>query len=160
MGSPEDVVLEANERKQITLVAEINPALLQNGLHAGTVNIKNDTEEIHIPYVLFMEEPNYPRVMAFQFAHSDQKNGYYYEYYLPAGAEESGIALYDPDTFHYVGSLVENEQSERGMVSGELQDLKVKPGRYKALIYARSEGAEDTIETMIDIGEEFLPPPK
>lgn len=158
--APEDVVVEAHGKKQITLVAEINPGLLQNGLHAGTVYVKNDTEEIHIPYVLFMEEPNYPRVMAFQFAHSDQKNGYYYEYYLPAGAEESGIVLYDPDTFQYVDSLIENERSERGMVSGELQDLKVKPGRYKALIYARSEGAEDTIETMIDIGEEFLPPPK
>ncbi|GAF16806.1 LOW QUALITY PROTEIN: subtilase family domain protein [Bacillus sp. JCM 19046] len=158
--SVEDVTIPPMQKREVTLTAEINPALLQNGLHTGHVKIKGDGSEVNLPYMLFMEEPNYPRVMAFQFAHSDKAHGYYYEYYLPGGAEESGVALYDPDTFEFKAHLVKNEKSARGMVSGELDHLTVEPGRYKALIYAKNEGKEDTIESFIDIGEEWLPPVK
>lgn len=158
--SVEDVTVAPNKKQEIRLTAEINPALLQNGLHTGHVKIKGEGSVINVPYMLFMEEPNYPRVMAFQFAHSDKAHGYYYEYYLPGGAEESGVALYDPDTFEFKAHLVKNGQSSRGMVSGELDQVTVKPGRYKALIYAKNEGEEDTIESFIDIGEEWLPPPR
>ncbi|PAE88883.1 S8 family serine peptidase [Shouchella clausii] len=156
--TPFSVTVGPNEKKQVTLAADIDPALLQEGLHAGTVEITGGSDTIRLPYVLFMEEPNYPRVMAFQFVHGDAKNSYYYEYYLPGGAEESGIALFDPDTFEFVDVLVSHEHSERGMVSGELSDLNVAPGRYRALVFAKSEGVKDTIEAFIDVGEPPLFP--
>ncbi|WZY00160.1 S8 family serine peptidase [Bacillus sp. FSL W7-1360] len=151
--TPYAVRVVPGEKKVVQLSADIFPAALQEGLHAGIITIKGDRLPIEVPYVLFMEEPNYPRVMAFQFAHADKKNHYYYEYYLPGGAEKSGIALYDPDTFTFVTNLVENEQTHRGMISGELSDVTVPPGRYKALVYAEQSGVQDTIETYIEIGQ-------
>ncbi|WP_099304495.1 S8 family serine peptidase [Bacillus sp. Marseille-P3800] len=154
----EGVKVEAQSTQAVTLKATIDTNLLQSGLHTGLINVNENENAITIPYMLFMEEPNYPRVMAFQMAHSDKENGYYYEYYLPGGAEESSVHLYDPDTFEYIATIVENQNQKRGMVSGEIDDLNVEPGRYLAFIHAVNEGKSDTIEAIVDVGEEWVGP--
>ncbi|WP_059104138.1 S8 family serine peptidase [Shouchella shacheensis] len=154
--TPYATEIPAGEMRTVQLAADIMPALLSEGLHAGQIEITGDKDSIRVPYVLFMEEPDYPRVMAFQFAHGDEKDSYYYEYYLPGGAEESGIALYDPDTYEFITYLVSNTDSDRGMISGELHHPKLKPGSYKALVFAKQDGVEDTVEAMIEIGEDVL----
>ncbi len=70
--------------------------MLKEGIHYGDIVIEGGKEQIAIPYVFFIEEPNYPRVMAFNFGVGDHPGDYRYELYLPGGAEEVGIALYDP----------------------------------------------------------------
>ncbi|WP_281284315.1 S8 family serine peptidase [Shouchella miscanthi] len=154
----EKVTVNGQSKKAFTLTATIDQQAIQKGLHTGYITVRNHEEEIDLPYMLFIEEPNYPRVMAFQMAHSDKANGYYYEYYLPSGAEESSVHLFDPDTLEFVATIIENKDQSRGMVNGEITNLQIAPGRYKALIYAKNEGKTDTLEAMIDIGEEWIGP--
>ncbi|TSB44776.1 S8 family serine peptidase [Alkalicoccobacillus porphyridii] len=152
--APPAVSLKPGEKQKVELSLDLMPSILGEGIHYDHIKITGGKEDILLPYILFMEEPDYPRVMAFQFVHGDLPNTYRYEYYLPGGAEESGIALYDPDTFQFITYLETRDHTDRGMVTAEISEVALPPGLYKALVYAKQEGKEDIIESMIYIGEE------
>ncbi|MDQ0207043.1 S8 family serine peptidase [Alkalicoccobacillus murimartini] len=152
--APSAITLKPKEKQEVTLSLDLMPSILGEGIHYDHIKITGGREDILVPYILFMEEPDYPRVMAFQFVHGDKPNTYRYEYYLPGGAEESGIALYDPDTFQFITYLETRDHTDRGMVQAEMTDVSLPPGMYKALVFAKQEGRQDIIESMIQIDEE------
>ncbi|ERN51924.1 S8 family serine peptidase [Alkalihalophilus marmarensis] len=154
---PFATTLKPGEKREVKLQLDMLPSVLAEGIHHGDILIEGGRETITVPYVFFIEEPNYPRLMAFNFGQGDTADTYRYELYLPGGAEEFGIVLYDPDTFEFVTFLDSKEDIGRGMVEGTLTDVDLEDGVYKALIYAVNDGQEDTIEAWITIGEE-LPP--
>ncbi|MDT8860437.1 S8 family serine peptidase [Alkalihalobacillus sp. MEB130] len=144
--------IKPGEKKEVTVQLDMFPAVLAEGIHHGDIVIEGGPDPISIPYVFFIEEPNYPRAMAFNFGHGDRPGEYRYELYLPGGAEEMGIAVYDPDTFQFVKFLDFKEDVGRGMVGKEWENLDLPDGTYKALVFAKKDGREDTIETNITIG--------
>ncbi|NEU30406.1 S8 family serine peptidase [bacterium LRH843] len=150
---PFSTILAPGKSEEITVQLDLLPAVLKEGIHYGDIIVEGGQEDISVPYVFFIEEPDYPRVMAFNFGHGDSRGEYRYELYLPGGAEEMGIALYDADTFEFIRFLDVKHNIGRGMVSGEWKDLDLPDGTYKALIYASQDGKEDTIESRIEIGE-------
>ncbi|MFA9457655.1 S8 family serine peptidase [Halalkalibacter sp. AB-rgal2] len=154
---PFSLDLKPGEKKEVQVELDLFPAVLEEGIHHGHIEIEGGRDEISIPYVFFIEEPNYPRVMAFNFGVGDHPGDYRYELYLPGGAEEMGIALYDPDTFEFIQFLDVKYNIGRGMVSGTWSKPSVEDGTYKALVYARKDGKEDTIETVITIGDIIRP---
>ncbi len=150
---PYATIVKANEEKKVPVTIDIAPHILSSGIHYGDFIIEGGKEDIRVPYMFFIEEPNYPRLMAFNFDYGDGQGEYRYEVYLPGGAEEVGITLYDPDTFQFISYLDVKEDVDRGMLEVNLRDLDIKDGLYKTLIYARKDGKEDTLETKIFIGE-------
>ena len=76
-------------------------------------------KEIQIPYLFVLEEPNYPRVMGFDFGAGDDAKTYRYEVYLPGGAEEFGIALFDADTYRFIQFL----DWKRNIGKGQIQEV-------------------------------------
>ncbi len=142
-------------KKEVEVVMDIFPAVLKEGVHHGDIVIQGGREDIRVPYLFFIEEPDYPRVMAFSFERGDSISTYRYEMYLPGGAAEVGIALYDPDTFEFITYLDTKEDIGRGLLEVELEGIKLPDGIYKALVFARQDGKEDTLETMVIIGDEL-----
>ena len=149
---PFSVTLKPNEAKKVPITIDILPAVFQTGIHYGEFIVEGGKESVRVPYMFFIEEPNYPRLMAFSFEFGDEQGEYRYELYLPGGADEVGIALYDPDTFQFVSYLDVKESVDRGMLEVELENLEIEEGIYKTLVYAEKDGKEDLIETMIYIG--------
>ncbi len=149
---PFATTIKPGKKKEVTVKLDLFPAVLAEGIHHGDIVIEGGKDPISIPYVFFIEEPDYPRAMAFNFGHGDRPGEYRYELYLPGGAEEMGIALYDPDTFQFVKFLDFKEDVGRGMVGKEWDNLDLPDGNYKALIFAKKDGKEDTIESTITIG--------
>ncbi|WNF37280.1 S8 family serine peptidase [Bacillaceae bacterium IKA-2] len=152
---PFAIHLKPNEARKIPITIDILPAVFKSGIHYGEFLVEAGKDTVRIPYMFFIEEPNYPRLMAFSFEFGDKKGQYRYEIYLPGGAEEVGIALYDPDTFQFISYLDVKQNVDRGMLEVELDQLTLEDGIYKALVYASKEGREDLIETMIYIGEDL-----
>lgn len=152
---PFSFTLQPKEKKQVSITMDIFPAVLKDGIHHGEVVISSKDDKIYVPYLFFIEEPDYPRVMAFHFEHGDEPDTFRYELYLPGGAEEVGIALYDPDTFQFIKYLDAKKNVDRGLLEGEISCEDLKDGVYKALVFASQDGKEDTIETMIYIGDEI-----
>ncbi|WP_273717105.1 S8 family serine peptidase [Alkalihalobacillus pseudalcaliphilus] len=154
---PYATTIAPGEKKEIELSVDLMPSVLAEGLHHGDIFIEGGTDKVSVPFVFFIEEPDYPRLMSFHFGHGDKVDSYRYELYLPGGAEEVGIAVYDPDTFQFLTYLDVQYDLGRGMVGGEIHDIDLEDGIYKALVYAKQEGREDAVEAWILIGAE-LPP--
>lgn len=154
---PFSTVVKPNEEKIVSITIDILPSVFQSGIHYGHFTVEGGDEDILVPYMFFIEEPDYPRLMAFNFEFGDQQGEYRYEVYLPGGAEEVGVALYDPDTFQFITYLDTKEDINRGMLEVQLKDLNLQDGLYKALVFAHKDGKEDTLETIIYVGEHPVP---
>ncbi|WP_235820440.1 S8 family serine peptidase [Halalkalibacter krulwichiae] len=153
---PFSTTIKPGEKRDVKVNLDLFPQVLAEGTHHGEIIIEGGKEPILVPYVFFIEEPDYPRAMAFNFGPGDQPDQYRYELYLPGGAEEMGIALYDADTFQFVKFLDVKKNVGRGMVGQVWDKLDVPDGTYKALIYARKDGKEDTLESTIIVGPQVL----
>ena len=78
---------------------------MKKGVYDGYLTLIEGTRKISLPFLYVKEEPDYPRVMGFEFEQGDSTGTYRYEMYLPRGADEFGIALYHADTLAFAGFL-------------------------------------------------------
>ncbi|WP_416147766.1 S8 family serine peptidase [Salipaludibacillus sp. HK11] len=150
---PFSVWIEPGEKKEVEVSIDVFPSVFEAGIYHDRISVKSGDDVTEIPYLFFVEEPNYPRLMSFMFENETEKNQYHYEVYLPGGADELGIALYDPDTFQFISYLDVEEEVHRGMFEKDLIVEEVPPGIYKALIFAKKGDQEDTVEQMLYLGE-------
>ncbi|ESU34338.1 hypothetical protein G3A_01515 [Bacillus sp. 17376] len=151
---PMSFALKPNEAKNVELAMKATPDLLKDKIHDGSLVMDDGKNKIRIPYLYVLEEPDYPRVMGFDFAPADNGKAYRYEVYLPGGAEEFGIALFDPDQYRFVGFLDWGRKLENGMVGKEIPLEKLpEEGLYLAKVFAKKKGRESTIDAMIFIGK-------
>jgi minor extracellular serine protease Vpr len=149
---PMSFSLKPNEAKDVELAMKATPSLLKDKIHDGSLLIDDGGSKIRIPYLYVLEEPDYPRVMGFDFAPADNGEAYRYEVYLPGGADEFGIALFDPDQYRFVGFLDWGRKLEKGMVGKEIPLEKLpEEGMYLAKVFAKKKGRESTIDAMIFI---------
>ena len=150
---PMSIELSAGEKKEVTIKMTADPYELKEKMYDGMITIEGNGHHIHVPYLFVVEEPNYPRVMGFDFGAGDKKETYRYEVYLPGGAEEFGIALFDPDTMEFIQFLDWERNVSNGLIQQEIstEDLP-KEGIYVARIFARKAGKEDWIDTFVQIG--------
>lgn len=150
---PISVYVEPGEKQEVTISVDVFPSVFEEGMYHDRILIESDNEVINVPYLFFVEEPDYPRLMSFMFEHEAEPQKYHYEVYLPGGADELGIALYDPDTFHFITYIDVQEELHRGMFEKNIVIDDLPGGVYKALIFAKKGEQEDTIEQMLYIGD-------
>lgn len=147
--------LEPGEKKVVTISMTVDPKKFNKKVYDGRITINEGSNEINIPYLYVLEEPDYPRVMGFELGIGDKEKTYRYEVYLPGGADEFGIALFDPDTYKFVRFLDWKKGVSQGMMKQELLSKQLpEPGFYLAKVFAKKGGREDMIEVMIEITSE------
>lgn len=144
--------LEPGEKKKVAIKMTVDPKSFKRKIHDGYLTLQAGSQSIRIPYLYVLEEPNYPRVMGFDFAVGDEKGTYQYEVYLPGGAEEFGIALFNPDTYQFIDFLLTKRNVGKGLLKEEIkQDDLPESGLYLAKVFAKKSGQEDMIETSLFI---------
>ncbi len=144
---PLSFTLEPHEKKKTFITLDITPNLQKSGMHEGSVLVKADNQEIRLPFLYIIEEPDYPRIMGFQFGFGDKEGEYQYEVYLPEGAEELGIALYEADTLHFIEYLDWERDLPRGLFKKRLSEDKITAkGLVKAVVFAKKKDKEDSVE--------------
>ena len=155
---PISVKVPANGKREVSVSIDVAPKSLREGLYDGTLVVTAGSQTIRLPYLFVVGEPNYPKIMGFEFGLADQGNMYHYELYLPQGADEFGIALYDPDTLTFKGFLDWQRNIPGGLlkrdISGQFKDIP--NGVYKALIFAKKDGEESSYETTIILDKKIL----
>lgn len=147
---PTALIIPPGQKKDVSIGLDITPSVLKEGIHSDWLTINEKSNTTYLPYIFVVEEPDYPRIMGFQFGSGDSQDSYLYEAYLPGGAEEFGIALYELDSFRFVKYLDFQKNVERGLIKKQLtqNDIGLK-GTYKGLVFANNKGREDTIEVEI-----------
>ncbi len=144
--------LKPNEEKQLTVRMTIQPEHFKNKIHDGYLELNEGEHKIRIPYLYVLEEPDYPRVMGFEMGIGDKVQTYRYEVYLPGGADEFGIALFEPGSHHFVGFLDWERNVGKGTLEKEISEDKLpEAGLYIAKVFAKKGGKEDMIEAVVEI---------
>ncbi|WP_440446423.1 S8 family serine peptidase [Neobacillus bataviensis] len=144
--------LEPKQTKDVTVELTVDPALFKGKVQDGYLSLQAGAAKVQIPYLYVLEEPNYPRVMGFDFGEGDQPGQYKYEVYLPGGAEEFGIALFNPEDYRFIGFLDTGTNLKKGQLEKVLTEEQLPPkGTYLAKVFAKKAGREDFMETMITI---------
>ncbi|RID82395.1 peptidase S8 [Mesobacillus zeae] len=147
--------LEPGSKKRVEIRMNVEPAEFKGKIHDGAIFLNSASGKVRIPYLYVLEEPDYPRVMGFDFAPADKSGSYRYEVYLPGGAEEFGIALFDPDNFQFRGFLDWDRNVAKGLLQRELPQEKLPvSGTYLVKVFAKKAGREDVYETTVYIGQE------
>ena len=151
-GFPLSIKLQPHEEKQVTISMTIDAKQFIKKIYDGYLQLNEGSNQIKIPYIYVLEEPDYPRVMGFEFGNADKENTYRYEVYLPGGADEFGIALFHPGNYEFVGYLDWQRNVPIGGLEKEISKSKLPvEGLYIAKVFARKSGKEDMIEAMVEI---------
>lgn len=149
---PQTFYLKPGEKKQVTITMEVKDNHKGNEIYDGYIELDAGNQTIALPYLYVVKEPNYPRIMAFSIAPADRPDLYKYNVYLPGGAEEFGILLFDYDTHQYVQYLDWGTNLKRGLLTNEIITKgAVEPGSYIAIAFAKKAGREDYIQQVIEI---------
>ncbi|WP_285885181.1 S8 family serine peptidase [Cytobacillus oceanisediminis] len=142
--------LNPGDKKKVEIKMSADPTLLKKKIYDGYLLMKAGAESIRIPYLYVLEEPDYPRVMGFGLGKGDKPGTYRYEVYLPGGAEEFGIAMFDSESLRFMGYLDWKRNAGKGQLLQEIPADKLPgPGLYLAKVFAKKAGKEDWIETYL-----------
>jgi len=149
---PLSFTLKPKQAKDVVIHLKVDPLIFKKKLHDGYLKLNAGSEVIQIPYLYVLEEPGYPRVMGFDFAPSDKPGYYRYEVYLPGGADEFGIALFNPDDYRFVGFLDTRRNVKKGLLRKEFAPEELPAdGTYLVKVFAKRAGREDFIQTGVYI---------
>jgi minor extracellular serine protease Vpr len=149
---PLSFTLEPKEKKEVEIGLTIDPGHFKKKVYDGYLTLRAGSTEIEMPYIYVLEEPDYPRVMGFDFGEGDKPGTYRYEVYLPGGADEFGIALFNRQDYRFIGFLDMGRNVEKGLIKKEISSQKLPPeGTYLAKVFARKYQKEDVIETVLTI---------
>ncbi|PSL45785.1 minor extracellular serine protease Vpr [Salsuginibacillus halophilus] len=150
---PPPQVLAPGETKEVDIAVDIQPHIIDVEHLDGTLTVTGGRERVEIPFLLFGGEPDYPRLTMFHVEQLKTSPDYGFELYVPGGAEEVEISIYEPDTYTPVGETFQLKDAEEGLNEGIIPRgaLPEAPGVYKALAKAAYKDREDTIETYIVI---------
>ncbi|MEO2075168.1 MAG: S8 family serine peptidase [Bacillus sp. (in: firmicutes)] len=152
---PLSFTLGPKEARDVTVELMVDPKVFLRKVHDGYLEMQAGATTIHIPYLYVLEEPGYPRVMGFDFGEGDQPGKYKYEVYLPGGAEEFGIALFNPQDYRFMGFLDTRTNVKKGLIRKVLSPEQLPAdGTYLVKVFAKKAKKEDFIERMIVIERE------
>ncbi|GLB59061.1 S8 family serine peptidase [Cytobacillus sp. NCCP-133] len=147
---PMSFQLKPGEKKKVEIKMSVDPTMVKKKIHDGNLLLIAGAEKIRIPFLYVLEEPDYPRVMGFGLGKGDKENMYRYEVYLPGGAEEFGIAMFDSESLRFMGFLDWKRNVGKGQLQQEIPADKLPgPGLYLAKVFAKKAGKEDWIETYL-----------
>ncbi|PKG22822.1 peptidase S8 [Niallia nealsonii] len=144
--------LQAGETKKLPITMRLDRHVVQKNLQDGVIEMVAGSQKVQIPYLYVLEEPNYPRVMGFELTKNSKEKTYEYEVYLPGGAEEFGIALFDKESLTFVQFLDWKKNVGRGLLKTKISKKNFPaPGNYLMIVFAKKSGKEDEIKSELTI---------
>ncbi len=140
--------VKADSSKKIHINVQVDTKKLTQGTYEGTIKVSDGKEVIIVPIILFIQEPDYPRV---SFAGvQDNGDGTYFAYaYLLAGAEYVELSIFTFDEPNYaIGEYLDTPfyayNVEPGFYieiwDGTVRGQKLPPGQYVLYAYAEYLG--------------------
>lgn len=152
--------VKSNSTQNVNYNVQVDTTLLNPGFYQGRIVVSDGVNEIIVPTILFIQEPDYPRVT---LAGVDQlgPTEFIPYAYVPAGAEYLEIAFYSFDSENgaignFLGywDFVYNVAPgfyEFSTWDGTIQGYKLPPGEYVIIAYAEYLGKADAVAYLFEI---------
>ncbi|MDQ0339029.1 minor extracellular serine protease Vpr [Caldalkalibacillus uzonensis] len=138
--------VRSNGSQTVQVIVEADPAKLKAGYYEGAITLRNSGQELVVPTILFVQEPDYPRITHFYFE-GDREEGYNLTVYLPGGAEELTFLVYEwtgsaaGDYMGHIGTYTDvpkafSDYSWDGTIAGQ----QLESGQYALFALATKAG--------------------
>jgi minor extracellular serine protease Vpr len=98
--------VNAGKTQQVDLNVQVDTSKLEPGYYEGTITISDGKQTIKVPSILFVGEPDYPRVTG-AFMDKVTDDSYYVGAYLPGGAEVLEYDLYVYNANGTIGGYID-----------------------------------------------------
>jgi minor extracellular serine protease Vpr len=148
VSTSNNLKVNAGQSQQVNLNVQVDAGQLAQGYYEGTITISNGTETLDMPTILFVKEPDYPRVTSVGV--QQESNGKFTLYgYFPTGAEEVELFVYKSNSsgapLGYLGDIAVLTNVSAGYNSfytwdGTVNGQKLAPGFYNVYAYATNKG--------------------
>ncbi|WP_017729081.1 S8 family serine peptidase [Halalkalibacterium ligniniphilum] len=155
VGNPEGIKVntsnnlrvQPNRTQKVNFNVQVDTSKVEPGYYEGTITIGDGIETIEVPTILFVSEPDYPRITSFGFDVNNQDRTFTGSAYLPNGAERFGLWIYSVETFEFVGEAAVTKNTPQGFYDFTWDlTLNGKPlasGQYHVFAYATKAGQLD-----------------
>ncbi|MEI5909097.1 S8 family serine peptidase [Bacillus spongiae] len=149
---PMSFTLLPNSEKEVVIrVIKTSEPKTKEALVTGRLQIIENSKSFDLPYLFVLKEPDYPRIMGFNAVPGDQKNTMRYEVYLPGGADEFGIALFEAETLQFLGFLAQSKKVQHGLLEEQVNlHPSLRGIQFYAVAYARFQNQEDDQQVLIN----------
>lgn len=130
---------------------QVDAGKLAQGYYEGTITISNGKGKLSVPTILFVKEPDYPRVSNL-FVEQMSADKFEIGGYFPGGAEEVKLFIYQSykggTPLAYVGDIAVLKKVPAGYDAfykwdGKVNGAKLVPGYYNVYAYATKIGHSD-----------------
>ncbi|MEQ6388087.1 S8 family serine peptidase [Bacillaceae bacterium S4-13-58] len=85
--------IKAGKSQHINFNVQVDTSVLEPGYYEGNIEVSDGSQIIKVPTILFVGEPDYPRITG-AFMDKIEEGSYYVGSYLPGGAEVLAYDLY------------------------------------------------------------------
>ncbi|MEL3972132.1 S8 family serine peptidase [Rossellomorea oryzaecorticis] len=108
-GTPEGIKVTTSKNlkvqpgksQQVNFNVQVDTSKMEPGYYEGSITVSDGKQTIEVPSILFVGEPDYPRVTG-AFMDKESEGNYFVGAYLPGGAE---VLEYDLYVFNPNGSI-------------------------------------------------------
>lgn len=147
INTSNNLLVNANETQLVQFNVQVDASLLEPGYYEGTIIVSDGIEEIKVPTILFIGEPDYPRIV-FGGIEMDGEDFIIWDF-LTNGADYYSVWIYSNEPFGYVGDALELTDLTAGyheyIWDGSINGEPLQPGSYHAFIYVEKAGVGDYI---------------
>ncbi|XKE59906.1 S8 family serine peptidase [Sutcliffiella horikoshii] len=135
--------------QKVNVNVQVDASKLEPGYYEGHLVVTEGDTEIQVPTILFVGEPDYPRLTHFGVTPLGNNEFEFYSY-LPGGAEEYQVWVYSADLSTYIGDALYDGDLGKGYNyhnwDGTLVDGTVlEPGSYTVVGYAAKNGESNYV---------------
>jgi minor extracellular serine protease Vpr len=140
----------ANRIQQVIFKVEVDTSKLTPGYYEGTILVSDGSQTIEVPTILFVGEPDYPRLTGVFFGNNGDGT-YYVGSYLPGGAEVLAYDLYELIPPNKIGAFL-GTIGEFGSVpapiheftwDGKINGNNLPNGKYVLGVYVEKAGVTE-----------------
>ncbi|WP_455675107.1 S8 family serine peptidase [Pradoshia sp.] len=147
--------LGPGEKKIADITIELDDWMDKVSLKDGYLKMYEDGEEIRIPYLLAMKEPNYPIGRGLEAEYNEDLRAIEVSIYLPFGADEVEYSLYEYDSLIFVDEIGLYKEVKKGLFKRKIYLSKgFSSNFYEFVTKLKKGGKELVVKVPIYIGNE------
>ncbi|WP_025027572.1 S8 family serine peptidase [Caldalkalibacillus mannanilyticus] len=143
VSTSNNLQVKGKSSTQLNLKVQVDASRLEAGYYEGSVVVSDGEETIHVPTILFVQEPDYSRVTHFSFT-ENAAGELNLSAFFPNGAENAGLWIYTADGTTLVGDVHlgtnlpprYNNFTWNKTIEGEA----LAPGEYRLYVHASKAG--------------------
>lgn len=134
--------INAGRTQQVNMNVQVDTRKLAPGYYEGTIRVSDGKNTFEIPTILFVGEPDYPRITHGGIVPWGDE--FIVWAFLPGGADLMEVWIFRDEPWAYIGDGLVLEKIEAGyhefIWDGKVNGNNLSPGVYHAFIYAEKAG--------------------